>query len=316
MDTLATKPREVLAKAPTAPEQGSCFAYQAGVAHLLADFERVLSRGETGLLTLVGSAGMGKSLLLQEFARAGRRAGWQVVSVSPSEGLVLDHAEPTLYLVDNVVRSHDVQLASAFSAFKEQEDTRRPALVVLATRTYEAAQMPLVSQACAENGQVLTLEPLTRPQVETEVRQALAEKKYCQDVFDVLVRETAGHPLMVRLMLEQLLTCSQLTAEQAKAVVEDARGKMSKLVWKPLIDGLSDGDLAFLEAMALDDEPSRMQHISNRLGKTPQYAGVYRNRLVAAEIIRSASYGKVTFVTPLLRHYIRQIIAQRMEHQF
>jgi len=42
------------------------------------------------------------------------------------------------------------------------------------------------------------------------------------------------------------------------------------------------------------------------MGDGPHYAGVYRERLIAAEIIEPTGYGKVDFVLPYLREYLRE----------
>jgi hypothetical protein len=66
---------------------------------------------------------------------------------------------------------------------------------------------------------------------------------------------------------------------------------------------LSDVDRAFLTTIAGDDGPSRMHHIAQRLGVDDNYAGRYRLRLIAAEMIHATGHGRVHFQ---LREHLRQ----------
>ncbi|MGV1004926.1 MAG: hypothetical protein ACOYEV_09205 [Candidatus Nanopelagicales bacterium] len=49
-----------------------------------------------------------------------------------------------------------------------------------------------------------------------------------------------------------------------------------------------------------------MADIAARLGVTPVYAGQYRLRLNAAEMIEPRGYGLVDFTLPGLRDYLRE----------
>ena len=65
-------------------------------------------------------------------------------------------------------------------------------------------------------------------------------------------------------------------------------------------------DRSFLAAMAHDDGPSRMAGIAARLGVDATYAGQYRLRLVAAEVIEPRGHGLVDFTLPGLRDHLRE----------
>lgn len=60
--------------------------------------------------------------------------------------------------------------------------------------------------------------------------------------------------------------------------------------------------------MSHDDGPSKTSEtseIAKRLGVSSTYAGQYRLRLINAEIITPAGYGKLAFTMPYLREYLR-----------
>ena len=61
-----------------------------------------------------------------------------------------------------------------------------------------------------------------------------------------------------------------------------------------------------LVCMAKDDGPSQIANIAERMDRPVNYVSVYRNRLLAAGIIKTAGYGKVDFAAPYLREYLRE----------
>lgn len=51
--------------------------------------------------------------------------------------------------------------------------------------------------------------------------------------------------------------------------------------------------------------------IAERMGKDVKYAGIYRMRLIEAQVIEDKGYGKVDFAIPYLREhaaYIRMML--------
>lgn len=63
--------------------------------------------------------------------------------------------------------------------------------------------------------------------------------------------------------------------------------------------------------MAQDVGLSKMAEIARRMDKSPQYAGVYRARLIAAGTIEPATHGTVRFAIPYLRDYPIQHVAHQ-----
>ena len=88
---------------------------------------------------------------------------------------------------------------------------------------------------------------------------------------------------------------------------ELARRDFVNGIIKKTLQDLSDGDIAFLEAMLPDKgHPSLMNDIAERMGKTPNYARVYRTRLVEQGLISAPRRGFVEFEMPLLREYLME----------
>lgn len=49
-----------------------------------------------------------------------------------------------------------------------------------------------------------------------------------------------------------------------------------------------------------------MSDITDRLGKSSQYASNYRRRLLDSELIETPASGQVDFALPYLRNYLRE----------
>jgi len=82
---------------------------------------------------------------------------------------------------------------------------------------------------------------------------------------------------------------------------------MDRNVFTPMLQPLSDGDLAFIRAMSEDDGPSKTGDIVKRLQKSNSYIQPYRARLIDAGIIESYRKGEVQFTMPRLTQYLREI---------
>ena len=81
---------------------------------------------------------------------------------------------------------------------------------------------------------------------------------------------------------------------------------MGSQVHEPALAELRDIDRTYLAAMVQDEGPSRTGDIADRLGVTDSYASVYRRRLLDAQMIEPAGYGRVTFALPYMREFIRE----------
>jgi hypothetical protein len=76
-------------------------------------------------------------------------------------------------------------------------------------------------------------------------------------------------------------------------------------VLEPALNDLPAVARTFLLHMSTDDGPSRMGDIAKRMGVDANYASQYRLRLIAAGLIEPAGHGKVRFVLPHIRDWLR-----------
>lgn len=101
--------------------------------------------------------------------------------------------------------------------------------------------------------------------------------------------------------------CDEVCVSHVERGAELAKRDFENGIIKKTLQELSDGDIAFLEAMLPDgDQPSSMNDIAVRMGKTPNYARVYRTRLMEQGLIAAPRRGMVKFEMPLLREYLAE----------
>ncbi|MGJ3509913.1 ATP-binding protein [Enemella sp. A6] len=97
-----------------------------------------------------------------------------------------------------------------------------------------------------------------------------------------------------------------ITTGHVELAVSRALATMHTQVHETALAGLSEVDRTFLDTLARADGPMRTGAIAEQMGVTTKYAGVYRRRLIDAEIIAPAGYGEVDFELPYLREYLRE----------
>ena len=100
-------------------------------------------------------------------------------------------------------------------------------------------------------------------------------------------------------------TATTITSAHVERGAELAAQDFINGIVKKTCQELSDGDIAFLEAMLPDGkEPSAMADVAQRMGKTTNYARVYRTRLLEQGVISMPRRGYVAFDMPLLREFL------------
>ncbi|MCU1502371.1 MAG: ATP-binding protein [Ilumatobacteraceae bacterium] len=121
---------------------------------------------------------------------------------------------------------------------------------------------------------------------------------------------TGGYPFLIQLVghhiWRQHPDAGEITDADVAAGVPLALRRMGSLVHEPALKDLSHIDRSFLFAMALDDGSSKIADIATRLGVNAKYAGVYRQRLLDAQMIQATARGRVGFTLPYLRDYLRE----------
>lgn len=139
------------------------------------------------------------------------------------------------------------------------------------------------------------------------IRQTVADtnRTITPDAAVLAGRISQGYPYLIQLVgayaWEQAGAGDIIEELDVRQAVPRVIASMVRNVHQPALRGMSGQKMAYLQAMAEDEGPSKVADVVERMGKSPQYAGVYRNRLIADGMIRPAGYGLVEFALPYLR---------------
>ena len=155
--------------------------------------------------------------------------------------------------------------------------------------------------------------PISDPDVRIALEQPILDAGGWieRSALDAAVVAASGYPFMVQLIGFHAWEHAQdpkagITPDSLASALKDASDEMVRLVIMPVWKRLSDADRRFLEAMAVDDDESRVSDIAARLEKPPTHVGVYRARLIRSGAIASSGHGRVRFVHEALRNWLRQ----------
>lgn len=137
-----------------------------------------------------------------------------------------------------------------------------------------------------------------------------AGRNVTDEALAVMVEGTQGYPFLIQLVGSRTWRLhpdrEEIDVADAQEGVAQARRRLGSLVHAPALSSCSDVDKTFLMAMAQDNGPSKMADIQQRMQTDANYAGQYRLRLIAQELIQPVGHGKVDFTIPYLREYLRE----------
>lgn len=130
------------------------------------------------------------------------------------------------------------------------------------------------------------------------------------DALDLAVRAIDGFPYMMQLvgfnMWEQALPNVRISRSDAETGIELALADMRDSIYQNTLAELSNGDVAFLEAMLPDDAISLMADVIKRMGVSASYASQYRLRLIDQGVIGERGRGRLGFDIPGFKDYLRE----------
>lgn len=123
------------------------------------------------------------------------------------------------------------------------------------------------------------------------------------------VEATGGYSFLIQLvgygLWRQHPGNAHIKLKDVNAGTDYARRRLGSLVHESSLKACSDVDRTFLLAMARDDGPSKVSDVAERMATDTRYASQYRLRLIAADLIEPAGWGRVDFTLPYLREYLR-----------
>ena len=277
--------------------------YQQGV---LAS-RHIVDSGNARELTGIGVAGV----LSLEFESSTQTANWrtrmtQLVEQLNAEGVGL------LIVVDEVDSSlpEMAELSAVYQHFVQEG--RKVALLMAGLPGNVSALLGGKSTSFLRRARQHHLRAIRDDQVATAMKATLIQVGVSidEDALECAVGAVEGYAYMLQLLgywaFEQLNGNTHMTLSHVERGLALAENDMRNSVIAQTYGDFSEGDIRFLQAMLLDEGPSRMADIARRMGVTASYASQYRLRLVSLGAIGERGRGKVDFDLPMLRDYVRQ----------
>jgi hypothetical protein len=130
------------------------------------------------------------------------------------------------------------------------------------------------------------------------------------NALDYAVRASRGYPYLVQLVGHHIWAWNPsnpvIEIVDATLGVAEAIKDLGPSVHEPALKDVSERDRDFLVAMSVDEGPSTIGDIIQRLEVSPGYAQQYRKRLLDAELVVQSGRGKLDLALPHLRQYLRQ----------
>ncbi|MCR2824648.1 ATP-binding protein [Microbacterium sp. zg.Y909] len=133
------------------------------------------------------------------------------------------------------------------------------------------------------------------------------------DALDKLVSLAQGYPYLVQLAGDYAWrndsNASSITLADATVAHDRAIRAVESRVISRVYGDLSDVDQKFLDAMAEDDDRTKVADIVKRMGVSDAYVQVYKKRLIDSGYVHPVGHGYVQFSLPYLGAYIRRRLA-------
>lgn len=135
-------------------------------------------------------------------------------------------------------------------------------------------------------------------------------RKFDDDALEHLVALSQGYPYLVQLAGDYAWrnnsTAERITVEDAKVAHAKAIKAVEDRVISRVYRDLSEKDQEFLQAMAEDEDRTKVADIVKRMKVSDQYVQVYKQRLINSGYVRPDGHGFVAFSLPYLGAYIRR----------
>jgi hypothetical protein len=156
----------------------------------------------------------------------------------------------------------------------------------------------------------LTAPETSRVFVETAL---IGGRRIEENALAKLVSLSQGYPYLVQLAGDYAwrhnATAPVITLADAEVAHDRAIRAVESRVISRVYGDLSDVDQRFLNAMAEDEDRTKVADIVKRMGVSDAYVQVYKKRLIDSGYVHAAGRGYVQFSLPYLGAYIRRQLA-------
>lgn len=201
-----------------------------------------------------------------------------------------------------------VDLVSTFQHFVREN--RRVALLMAGLPSSVSGLVSEKSISFLRRARTRRLGRISDAEIGAAFRQTLeaSGKTIETSALDDAVKAIEGFPFMMQLVGYRVWAQSgdarEVEAAMVRRAVPLAVSDLEESVLDATYRELSDGDVAFLEAMMEEGEPAAVSAIARRLDKPTAHANVYRSRLMERGIIGEERKGHVRFELPFFREFL------------
>lgn len=216
-----------------------------------------------------------------------------------------------LVLVDELQASSD-ELRQLVAVYQELVGEGRDVAMVLAGLPAAVSEVLNVKVLTFLNrARKISLPSLAAGEVDAFLRQAFEQLGVgvSAEMRAAAVAAIEGSPYMLQLLGHYMVLnaddAGELDAGAFAAVRAAAESDFENDICRTTLAALSNQDIAFLKAMAVDEGESAMADVAERMGVTSDYAQKYRRRLIDVGVIEAPRRGHVAFAVPYLADYLR-----------
>jgi AAA+ ATPase superfamily predicted ATPase len=136
-------------------------------------------------------------------------------------------------------------------------------------------------------------------------------KKVSSKNLELMVEMTRGYPYLLQLigyyLIEFAGISTEITTNHIELAEVSAKRDMIENIYAPVVKVLSDKDMDFLRAIAVDGSFGRISSIKNRLKVNDGLVQAYRKRLLDAGVISAKRRGEVEFTLPYFCEYLNSL---------
>ena len=158
----------------------------------------------------------------------------------------------------------------------------------------------------------INLPPLRIGDVEFYYRKAFADLniQLRETQISDAAQETEGSPYLMQLIGHYLVIGAEaggaISDSQFSYAIQKAKEDFMNDICETALAPLSEKDIAFLAAMAINGDRAEISAVISRLHCSNSLAQTYKRRLIQAGIINQPRRGVVQFAVPYLREYLNK----------
>lgn len=207
--------------------------------------------------------------------------------------------------------SEMIELATVYQHFVREE--RKVSLLMAGLPKQVSALVSDESATFLRRARTHRLKRISDADVSAAMRRTIEDsgKRIEGDALSEVVAAIDGFPYMMQLTGFRLWGQAKgqrvITAAHVKPAISLAASDFEESVLAATYRELSEGDVAFLEAMLQDERESSIADVADRLGKSQSHARTYKARLLEQGVIAETRRGHVAFELPYFREYLAKV---------